>query len=96
MCYCHCGSIKYGCMRLCTHIPMRDSFMSAHAHAIAQRALDFPALLRKKRLCDFNAMQFNAKKQPIAVIFEVICAKKLGKGPFISLDFQCDLCASQL
>ena len=27
---------------------------------------------------------------------EVICAKKLGKGPFKSLDFQCDLCASQL
>ena len=26
----------------------------------------------------------------------VIFAKKLGKGPFKSLDFQCDLCASQL
>ena len=35
------------------------------------------------------------KKQPIAVIFEVICAKKLGKGPFKSLDLQSDLCASQ-
>ena len=36
------------------------------------------------------------KKQPIAVIFEAICAKKLGKGSFKSLDFQCDLCMSQL
>ena len=34
-------------LRLCSHIPMRDSFMRAHAHATAQRALDFPALLRK-------------------------------------------------
>ena len=27
---------------------------------------------------------------------EVICAKKLGKGPFKFVDFQCDLCARQL
>ena len=47
MCYCHCGSMEYGCMRLCSHISMRDTFMRAHAHATAQRALDFPALLRK-------------------------------------------------
>ena len=31
-------------LRVCSHIPMRDSFMCAHAHATAQRALDFPAL----------------------------------------------------
>ena len=31
-------------LRLRSHIPMRDSFMRAHAHATAQRALDFPAL----------------------------------------------------
>ena len=30
------------------HIPMRDDFVSAHAHATAQRALDIPAVLRKK------------------------------------------------
>ena len=30
------------------HIPMRDDFVSAHAHATAQRALDIPAALRKK------------------------------------------------
>ena len=34
-------------LRLCSHIPMRDCLMRAHAHATAQRALDFPALLRK-------------------------------------------------
>ena len=39
-------------LRLCSHIPMRDSFM--RAHATAQRALDFPALLRKNGFCDFN------------------------------------------
>ena len=41
-------------LRLCSHIPMRGSFMRAHAHATAQRALDFPALLRKNGFCDFN------------------------------------------
>ena len=30
------------------HIPMRDDFMSAHAHATAQCVLDIPAALRKK------------------------------------------------
>ena len=39
-------------LRLCSHIPMQDSFMRAHAHATAQRALDFPA--KKKWFCDFN------------------------------------------
>ena len=48
-------------MRLCSHIPMRDSFMRTHAHATAQRALDFPALLRKN---GFAILMFN---------FEVIC-----------------------
>ena len=48
-------------MRLCSHIPMRDSFMRAHAHATAQRALDFPALLRKN---GFAILMFD---------FEVIC-----------------------
>ena len=42
-------------------IPMRDSFMRAHAHATAQRALDFPALLRKN---GFAILMFD---------FEVIC-----------------------
>ena len=56
----------------------------------------FSRFVEKKWFCDFNAMQFNAKKKTIAVIFEVICLKKLGKGPFKSLDFQCDLYASQL
>ena len=41
-------------LRLCSHIPMRDSFMRAHVHATAQRALDFPALLRRNGFCDFN------------------------------------------
>ena len=40
MCYCQCGSIEYECMRSCTHNPMQDSFMSAHAHVTAQHALD--------------------------------------------------------
>ena len=40
---------------------MRDSFMHAHVHATAQRALDFPALLRKN---GFAILMFN---------FEVIC-----------------------
>ena len=48
-------------LRLCSHIPMRDSFMRAHAHATAQRALDFPALLRKN---GFAILMFD---------FEVIC-----------------------
>ena len=99
ICYCHCGSIEYGCMRLCTHkqyLPMRDSSMSAHAHATAQRALDYPALLRKNGFVISMQCSLMLKKQPIAVIFEVICAKKLGKGPFKSLDFQCNLWASQL
>ena len=48
-------------LRLCSHIPMRDSFMCAHAHATAQRALDFPALLRKN---GFAILMFD---------FEVIC-----------------------
>ena len=48
-------------MRLCSHIPMRDSFMRAHTHATAQRALDFPALLRKN---GFAILMFD---------FEVIC-----------------------
>ena len=61
MCYCLCGSIEFRCMRLCTHIPMRDSFMSAHAHATAQCGLDFPALLRKN---GFAILIFD---------FEVIC-----------------------
>ena len=47
MCYCHCGSIDYGCMRSCTHIPMQDSFMRAHAYATTQHVLDFSTLLRK-------------------------------------------------
>ena len=96
MCYCHCGSMKYGCMRLCTHISMRGSFMSAHAHAIVQRALDFPTLLRKNSFAISVQCSSMLKKQPIAVIFEVICAKKLRKGPFKSLDLQSDLCTSQL
>ena len=75
---------------------MRGSFMSAHAHVIAQHALDFPALLRKNGFAISMQCSSMLKKQPIAVIFEVICAKKLGKGPFKSLDFQSDLCASQL
>ena len=70
---------------------MQDSFMSAHTHAVAQHALDFPALLRKNGLAISML-----RKQPIAIIFEVICAKKLGKGPFKSLYFQCDLCVGQL
>ena len=48
-------------LRLCSHIPMRDSFMRAHAHATAQRALDFPALLTKN---GFAILMFD---------FEVIC-----------------------
>ena len=36
------------CVCSCMHIPMRDDFVSAHAHATAQRALDIPAALRKK------------------------------------------------
>ena len=28
------------------HIPMRDDFVQAHAHATAQRAFDIPAALR--------------------------------------------------
>ena len=48
-------------LRLCSHIPMRDSFMRAHAHGTAQRALDFPALLRKN---GFAILMFD---------FEVIC-----------------------
>ena len=70
--------------------------MSAHAHAIAQRALDFPPLLRKNGFAISMQCSLMLKKQPIAVIFEVIRAKKLGKGPFKSLDFKRDLCASQL
>ena len=73
--------------------------MSAHAHATAQHALDFPismVLLRKNGFAISMQCSSMLKKQPIAVIFEVICAKKLRKGPFKSLDFQCDLCASQL
>ena len=50
-------------LRLCSHIPMRDSFMRAHAHATAKRALDFPALLRKN---GFAILMFD---------FEVICFK---------------------
>ena len=46
-------------MCLCSHIPVRDSFM--RAHATAQRALDFPALLRKN---GFAIVMFD---------FEVIC-----------------------
>ena len=69
--------------------------MSAHSHVIAQCALDFPALLKNGFAISMQCSSM-LKKQPIAVIFEVICAKKLGKGPFKSLDFQCDLCASQL
>ena len=42
---CHSGSIEYECMRLWMHVPMRDSFMRARAHASTQRALDFPILL---------------------------------------------------
>ena len=56
------------------------------AHAIAQRALDFPALLRKNGFAISMQCSSMLKKQPIAVVFEVICAKKLGKGPFKSLD----------
>ena len=47
----------------------------------------FSRFVEKKGFCDLNAMQFKAKKKTIAVIFEVICSKKLGKGPFKSLDF---------
>ena len=65
------------------HIPMQDSFVSAHAHATAQRALDFSAFL-------IILSPKNKQKK------EVICAKKLGKEPFKSLDFQCNLCVSQL
>ena len=83
-------------MRLRMHIPMQDSFMSVHAHATAQCALDFPASLRKNGFAISMQCSSMPKKQPTAVIFEVICAKKLGKGPFKSLNFQCDLCASQL
>ena len=83
MCYCHCGSIEYGCMHLCTCIPLQDSFMSAHTNAAAQRALDFSAFLI------ILSPTKKTKK-------EVIWAKKLGKGPSKSLDFQCDLYASQL
>ena len=75
---------------------MRNSCMSAHAHALAQHALDFPALLRKSGFAISIQCSSMLKKQPIAVIFEVICAKKLEKEPFKSLDFQFDLCASQL
>ena len=66
MCYCHCGSIEYGCMSLCTHIPIRDSFMSAHTHEIAQRVLDFPALLRKNGFAVSMQCSLMLKKQPIA------------------------------
>ena len=66
-------------------------FHECLAHAIAQCALDFPTLLRKHGFVISMQCSSMLKKQPIAVIFEVICAKKLGKGPFISLDFQCDL-----
>ena len=68
--------------------------MRAHTHATAQRALDFPALLRKNGFAISMQCSSMLKKQPIAVIFD--CAKKLGKGPFKSLHFQCDLCTSQL
>ena len=47
-------------MRFCSHIPMRDSFMRAHAHATAQRALDFPTLRKN----GFAILMFD---------FEVIC-----------------------
>ena len=42
------------------------------AHAIAQRALDFPALLRKNGFAISMQCSSMLKKQPIAVIFEVI------------------------
>ena len=56
--------------------------MSAHAHATAQRALNFPAWLRKNGFAISMQCSLMLKKQPIALIFEIICAKKLGKGPF--------------
>ena len=61
--------------------------MSAHAHVTAQRALDFPALWRKNGFAISMQCSSMLKKQPSAVILEVICAKKLGKGPSKSLDF---------
>ena len=57
---------------------MRDSFISAHA--TAQRALDFPALLRKNGFAISMQCSSMLKKQPIAVIFKVIRAKRLEKG----------------
>ena len=51
--------------------------MRAHAHATAKHALDFPALLRKNGFAilmfDFEVYLFL-----INLIFDVICAKKLG------------------
>ena len=70
--------------------------MSAHSHATAQRALDFLALLRKNGFAISIQCSLMLKKQPVEVIFEGICAKKLGKGPFKSLDFQFNLRVSQL
>ena len=54
-------------LRLCSHIPMRDSFMRAHAHATAQRALDFPALLRKNGFCDFKGGESSSQFQRFAI-----------------------------
>ena len=49
--------------------------MSAHAHATAQHALDFPSLLRKNGFAISMQCSSMLKEQPIAVIFEGICKK---------------------
>ena len=54
MYYCKCGFIECGCVRSCTHIPMRDNFVSARAHATAQRAFDIPAVLEKNKILRFQ------------------------------------------
>ena len=56
--------------------------MSAHTHAAAQRALDFPALLRKNGFAISIQSSSMLKKQPIAVIFKVIRAKKARERAF--------------